>query len=154
MTQGDVPAYELARRRLDEVSPTPLNPRRNFGTDEDKTRFGEELRKAQLAVCVAVSRTAYLALWPDHAERIGEAAHILFNGERRFRSAVHIGMDSLDFVVRDDLASSVACGCAAISTCANRSAPHRGPVCRQARTALVVWSIPVGPQHEPVAPGR
>ncbi|MFJ4931667.1 ParB/RepB/Spo0J family partition protein [Streptomyces sp. NPDC088736] len=106
VTQGDVPAYELVRLRLDEVSPTPLNPRRNFGTDEDKTRFGEELRQAQLAACVAVSRTAYLALWPDHAERIGEAAHILVNGERRFRSAVHVGMGSLDFVVRDDLASS------------------------------------------------
>ncbi|MFC5204168.1 ParB/RepB/Spo0J family partition protein [Streptomyces kaempferi] len=106
VTQGDVPAYELVRLRLDEVSPTPLNPRRNFGTDEDKTRFGEELRQAQLAACVAVSRTAYLALWPDHGDRIGGATHVLVNGERRFRSAVHVGLDALDFVVRDDLASS------------------------------------------------
>ncbi|MGW6493202.1 ParB/RepB/Spo0J family partition protein [Streptomyces sp. NPDC055056] len=106
VTQGDVPAYELVRLRLDEVSPTPLNPRRNFGSDEDKTRFGEELRQAQLAACVAVSRPAYLALWPDHDERIGKAEHVLVNGERRFRSAVHVGLDSLDFVVRDDLASS------------------------------------------------
>ncbi|WP_241540204.1 plasmid partitioning protein [Streptomyces sp. M41(2017)] len=106
VTQGDVPAYELVRLRLDEVSPTPLNPRRNFGSDEDKARFGEELRQAQLAACVAVSRPAYLALWPDHDERIGKAEHVLVNGERRFRSAVHVGLDSLDFVVRDDLASS------------------------------------------------
>jgi ParB family chromosome partitioning protein len=34
VTQGDVPAYELVRLRRDEVSPTPLNPRRNFGSDE------------------------------------------------------------------------------------------------------------------------
>nr|BFD88582.1 ParB/RepB/Spo0J family partition protein [Streptomyces sp. Xyl84] len=106
VTQGDVPAYELVRLHLDEVSPTPLNPRRNFGTDEDKTRFGEELRQAQLAACVAVSRTAYLALWPDHEQQIGEAAHVLVNGERRFRSAVHVGLEALDFVIRDDLASS------------------------------------------------
>ncbi|WP_018569222.1 ParB/RepB/Spo0J family partition protein [Streptomyces sp. PsTaAH-124] len=106
VTQGDVPAYELVRLHLDEVSPTPLNPRRNFGTDEDKTRFGEELRQAQLAACVAVSRTAYLALWPDHEEQIGDAAHVLVNGERRFRSAVHVGLEALDFVIRDDLASS------------------------------------------------
>ncbi|MFJ3229378.1 ParB/RepB/Spo0J family partition protein [Streptomyces sp. NPDC086783] len=106
VTQGDVPAYELVRLRLDEVSPTPLNPRRNFGSDEDKTRFGEELRTVQLAACVAVSRSAYLALWPTHEDRIGSAAHVLVNGERRFRSAVHVGLDSLDFVVRDDLASS------------------------------------------------
>ncbi|MEU1854269.1 ParB/RepB/Spo0J family partition protein [Streptomyces sp. NPDC019990] len=106
VTQGDVPAYELVRLRLSEVSPTPLNPRRNFGTDEDKTRFGEELRQAQLAACVAVTRAAYLALWPDHEARIGEAAHVLVNGERRYHSAVHVGLEALDFVVRDDLASS------------------------------------------------
>ncbi|MFD9042606.1 ParB/RepB/Spo0J family partition protein [Streptomyces bottropensis] len=106
VTQGDVPAYELVRLRLDEVSPTPLNPRRNFGTDEDKTRFGEELRQAQLAACVAVTRDAYLALWPDHAARIGSAKHVLVNGERRFHSGVHVGLDALDFVVRDDLAVS------------------------------------------------
>ncbi|SFO07024.1 chromosome partitioning protein, ParB family [Streptomyces sp. cf124] len=104
VTQGDVPAYELLRLRLDEVSPTPLNPRRNFGTDEDKTRFGEELRQAQLAACVAVTRDAYLALWPDHEDRIGTAKHVLVNGERRYHSGVHVGLDALDFVVRDDLA--------------------------------------------------
>jgi ParB family chromosome partitioning protein len=106
VTQGDVPAYELVRLRLEDVSPTPLNPRRNFGTDEEKTRFGEELRQAQLAACVAVTRGAYLALWPEHADRIANASHVLINGERRFHSAVHVGLEALDFVVRDDLAKT------------------------------------------------
>ncbi|MFD8143965.1 ParB/RepB/Spo0J family partition protein [Streptomyces sp. NPDC059708] len=106
IAQGDVPAYELIRVPLEQVSPTPLNPRRNFGTDEEKTRFGEELRQTQLSACVAVSRSAYLALWPDHEGRVGAAAYILINGERRFRSALHVGLESLDFVVRDDLAVS------------------------------------------------
>ncbi|MGW1534444.1 ParB/RepB/Spo0J family partition protein [Streptomyces aureus] len=106
ITEGEIPTYELVRLRLDEVSSTPLNPRRNFGTDEEMTRFGEELRQAQLAACVAVTRSAYLMLWPDHEERIGSALHVLVNGERRFRSAVHVGLDALDFVIRDDLASS------------------------------------------------
>ncbi|WP_331725067.1 plasmid partitioning protein (plasmid) [Streptomyces jietaisiensis] len=106
VTQGDVPVYELVRLRLSEVSPTPLNPRRNFGTDEEKTRFGEQLRQAQLAACVAVTRAAYLALWPDHEDRIGDAEHVLVNGERRYHSAVHVGLEALDFVVRDDLASN------------------------------------------------
>ncbi|MFI1169189.1 ParB/RepB/Spo0J family partition protein [Streptomyces sp. NPDC020801] len=106
VTQGDVPAYELVRLQLDEVSPTPLNPRRNFGTDEQLTRFGEELRRVQLAACVVVTRAAYLNLWADHEEQIGTAAHVLVNGERRYRSAVHVGMDALDFVVRDDLATT------------------------------------------------
>ncbi|MBT2478169.1 ParB/RepB/Spo0J family partition protein [Streptomyces sp. ISL-94] len=106
IAQGDLPAYELIRVPLDQVSPTPLNPRRNFGTDEEKTRFGEELRQAQLSACVVVTRDAYLSLWPDHDSRIGAASYVLINGERRFRSALHVGLESLDFVVRDDLAAS------------------------------------------------
>ncbi len=106
IAQGDVPAYELIRAPLDQVSPTPLNPRRNFGTDEEMTRFGEELRQAQLSACVVVTRGAYLGLWPDHDSRIGTAAYVLINGERRFRSALHVGLESLDFVVRDDLAAT------------------------------------------------
>ncbi|MFJ3926362.1 ParB/RepB/Spo0J family partition protein [Streptomyces sp. NPDC090022] len=82
------------------------NARRNFGTDEEMTRFGEELRQAQLSACVVVSRSAYLALWSDHAPRIGSAPYVLINGERRFRSALHVGLEALDFVVRDDLAAS------------------------------------------------
>lgn len=106
VTQGDVPTYELVRLQLDGVVPTPLNPRRNFGTEEELTRFGEELRQAQLAACVAVTRDAYLALWPEHEERIASAKYVLINGERRYRSGVHVGLEALDFVVRDDLASS------------------------------------------------
>lgn len=106
VVQGDVPAYELMKLRLGDVSPTPLNPRRNFGTDEELLRFGEELRQAQLAACVVVSRQAYLRLWPEHETRIGEAGFVLVNGERRYRSAAAVGMESLDFVVRDDLAAS------------------------------------------------
>ncbi|MCY0931669.1 plasmid partitioning protein [Streptomyces sp. H27-H1] len=104
MAQGEIPTYELAKFRLDQVAATPLNPRRNFGSPEELARFGEELRQAQLAACVAVSRGAYLALWPDHEALIGSAEHVLINGERRYRSAVHVGLESLDFVVRDELA--------------------------------------------------
>ncbi|MFJ8754542.1 ParB/RepB/Spo0J family partition protein [Streptomyces sp. NPDC102441] len=106
IVQGDVPAYELRRLPLEDVAPTPLNPRRNFGSEEDLTRFGEELRIAQLAACVAVSRPAYLSLWPEHEAQIGDSAYVLVNGERRFRSAVHVALEALDFVVRDDLAAS------------------------------------------------
>ncbi|RPK55834.1 ParB/RepB/Spo0J family partition protein [Streptomyces sp. ADI95-17] len=107
ITEGSIPTYELIKLGLDQVSPTPLNPRRNFGTDEQMVRFGEELRQTQLAACVVVSRAAYLKLWPDHETVIGaDALYVLVNGERRFRSALHVGIDRLDFVVRDDLAAS------------------------------------------------
>ncbi|MFJ2738596.1 ParB/RepB/Spo0J family partition protein [Streptomyces sp. NPDC087440] len=106
LVQGDVPEYELSRIRLEEVAPTPLNPRRNFGSAEEMTRFGEELRNTQLAACVAISRKAYLQVWPQHEHAVGNAQYVLINGERRYRCALHVGLESLDFVVRDDLASS------------------------------------------------
>ncbi|MFH8476567.1 ParB/RepB/Spo0J family partition protein [Streptomyces sp. NPDC018000] len=107
LTEGSIPAYELVRLSLDQVAPTPLNPRRNFGSGEEMARFGEELREAQLAACVAVTREAYLRLWPEQESTIGaDALYVLVNGERRFRSAVHVGLDRLDFVVRDDLAAT------------------------------------------------
>ncbi|CAM5460569.1 hypothetical protein GCM10010329_32710 [Streptomyces spiroverticillatus] len=106
LVQGDVPEYELSRIRLEEVAPTPLNPRRNFGSEEEMTRFGEELRNTQLAACVAISRKAYLQVWPQHELAVGDAQYVLINGERRYRCALHVGLESLDFVVRDDLASS------------------------------------------------
>ncbi|MGP3978946.1 ParB/RepB/Spo0J family partition protein [Streptomyces sp. 8N114] len=106
VAQGDIPAYELVHLPLDRIAPTPLNPRRNFGTDEDLARFGEELRHAQLAACVAVTIGAYLKLWPEQEQRLGDVDYVLVNGERRFRSALHVGLEVLDFVVRDDLAAT------------------------------------------------
>jgi ParB family chromosome partitioning protein len=106
IAQGDIPEYELVRIPLAEVAPTPLNPRRNFGTDAELADFGEKLRKVQLAACTTVTRAAYLKLWPDHEQRIGDASYVLINGERRFRAARHVGLEALDFVVRDELAAS------------------------------------------------
>ncbi|MFE6713955.1 ParB/RepB/Spo0J family partition protein [Streptomyces sp. NPDC057695] len=107
ITEGAIPSYELVRLDLAKVAPTPLNPRRNFGTKEEMTWFGEELRQVQLAACVVVSREAYLKLWPSHEEAIGtDPEHVLLNGERRYRSALHVGIEQLDFVIRDDLAAS------------------------------------------------
>ncbi|MEY9878182.1 ParB family chromosome partitioning protein [Streptacidiphilus sp. MAP12-33] len=106
IAEGSIPDYELVRVQLTDVAPTPLNPRRNFGTEADQTAFGESLRKAQLAACTGVTRAAYLALWPEHEQQIGAAEVVLINGERRFRCAVHVGLEALDFVLRDELATS------------------------------------------------
>ncbi|MEV8535605.1 ParB/RepB/Spo0J family partition protein [Streptomyces sp. NPDC051211] len=106
VAEGRIPSYTIVKIPLAQVSSTPLNPRRNFGTPEELTRFGEELRLAQLAACVVVTRTAYLTLWPDHEAKIGDAEYVLVNGERRFRSAKHVELPALDFVVRDEFADS------------------------------------------------
>ncbi|MCX5078822.1 ParB/RepB/Spo0J family partition protein (plasmid) [Streptomyces sp. NBC_00513] len=106
VAEGRLPSYSIVKLPLSQVSSTPLNPRRNFGTPEELTRFGEELRQAQLAACVVVTRDAYLELWPDHATAIGDAEYVLVNGERRFRSARHVELSALDFVIRDEFADS------------------------------------------------
>lgn len=107
--EGTIPEYDLQRLRLALVAPCPMNPRRNYGTDEQKTVLGLSLAKKQTTACVAVTREAYLKLWPSHEQLIDAAAeHVLLNGERRYRSARHVDLDALDFVIRDDLATSRA----------------------------------------------
>ncbi|KNB50627.1 ParB/RepB/Spo0J family partition protein [Streptomyces caatingaensis] len=102
----DSGAYELRTVPLTAVAPTPLNPRRNFGTPEERTALGESMRRTQLTPCVAATRRAYTALWPEHDAALGDAAYVLLNGERRYRSALHVGLPTLDLAIRDDLATS------------------------------------------------
>ncbi|MFE7547017.1 ParB/RepB/Spo0J family partition protein [Streptomyces gardneri] len=91
---------------LDKLVATRFNPRRNFGTDDDLQAFGAVLAKKQLQPAVAVSRTAYLKLWPDEA--VGAATHVIANGERRLRASRAVGRPTLEIVVRDDIAISRA----------------------------------------------
>ncbi|MFC8450119.1 ParB/RepB/Spo0J family partition protein [Kitasatospora sp. NPDC057223] len=107
--EGLLPDYEIIRLQLDTVAPCPVNPRRSYGTDEQKSNLGLSLGKRQTTACVAVTREAYLKLWPNHASNFSAGiSHVLLNGERRYRSALHVGLEALDFVVRDDLATSTA----------------------------------------------
>ncbi|MFD0572446.1 ParB/RepB/Spo0J family partition protein [Kitasatospora gansuensis] len=57
---------------------------------------------------MAVTREAYLRLWPLIAPQLGAAEYVILNGERRYRAALLVGLAQLDFVVRDDLAASRA----------------------------------------------
>ncbi|MGR4880574.1 hypothetical protein ACIPUC_14230 [Streptomyces sp. LARHCF249] len=107
-----MPAYELIRVPLDQVSPTPLNPRRNFGADEEMTRFGEELRQARRSACAAVSRGAYLALWPDHESQVGAAS--LSNGRFTAKHGlVHPGVVPI-LIWGCAMYAGVDCGTAAV----------------------------------------
>ncbi|WP_033819303.1 ParB/RepB/Spo0J family partition protein, partial [Kitasatospora sp. MBT63] len=107
--EGAIPEYELLRLDLSKVDPCPMNPRRNYGTEEQSEALGQSLAKKQTTACVVVTREAYLRLWPAH-ERItsGDSEYVLLNGERRYRAARQVGLEALDCVVRDDLATSRA----------------------------------------------
>ncbi|WP_073819216.1 ParB/RepB/Spo0J family partition protein, partial [Kitasatospora sp. CB01950] len=104
VAEGSIPEYELQRLPLSKVHPSLVNPRRYFGTSAEQETLGHSLARKQTTACVAVTRDAYLALWPEHEPSIGTAEWIILNGERRYRSANRVALEHLDFVVRDDLA--------------------------------------------------
>lgn len=101
--QGDIPMYDLVLLYLDEIATTPLNPRHDFGTGEELTTLGQGLAKTQLQPCAAVDAQDYLRIWPEHAGHVGTARYVLINGERRLRSARHVGLEKLAFTLRTDL---------------------------------------------------
>jgi ParB family chromosome partitioning protein len=105
----DVPGHSVAtlsRLRPAQIAATPLNPRRSFGAPEELAALGESIRVRQLQPVVVVSRSAYLKLWPEHEEHIGNAAHVLVNGERRFRAALQVSLERLDVLHREEVADS------------------------------------------------
>ncbi|MFC9131852.1 ParB/RepB/Spo0J family partition protein [Streptomyces sp. NPDC057099] len=107
----DVPGLSdavLLSLPLNKLHCTRFNPRRNFGTEDELREFGEKLRKEQLQPAVVVSRSAYLKLWPDEAERVGAATYVIANGERRYRASKLIGLATIEVVHREDLAKSRA----------------------------------------------
>ncbi|WP_052479929.1 ParB/RepB/Spo0J family partition protein [Streptomyces sp. NBRC 110035] len=88
------------------VAPTPLNPRRAFDETE-LIELGEDMRAGQLQPCVAVNKAAYLKLYPEHADRLPDGCrYIMAAGERRWRAAAKVGLDSLDVMLRHDLTES------------------------------------------------
>ncbi|MFJ7297594.1 ParB/RepB/Spo0J family partition protein [Streptomyces collinus] len=88
------------------VAPTPLNPRRAFDETE-LVELGEDMRGGQLQPCVAVNKSSYLKLYPEHAELLPEACrYVMAAGERRWRAAVKVGLDTLDLMLRHDLTES------------------------------------------------
>ncbi|MFD8516507.1 ParB/RepB/Spo0J family partition protein [Streptomyces antimycoticus] len=107
----DVPGQNdvvLLRIPLTQMVPTRFNPRRNFGTEEQLREFGLVLQKRQLQPAVVVSRTAYLKLWPEEAENVGNVPYVIANGERRYRASGVAGLTHLDIVHREEVARSRA----------------------------------------------
>ncbi|MFD7867995.1 ParB/RepB/Spo0J family partition protein [Streptomyces sp. NPDC059783] len=93
---------------LSVLVPTRFNPRRNFGTDDDLKAFGLILKRRQLQPAVVVSRSAYLKLWPEEAERVGQAQYVIANGERRYRGSKAAGLTTLNVVHHEDVAKTRA----------------------------------------------
>ncbi|SEB32003.1 chromosome partitioning protein, ParB family [Streptomyces misionensis] len=94
---------ELIHVHPDLVAPTPLNPRRAFD-EAELVELGEDMRNGQLQPCVAVNKTAYLKLYPEHADQLPDTCrYVMAAGERRWRAARQVGLGNLDLMLRHDL---------------------------------------------------
>lgn len=94
----------LYRVPLGRLTPNLVNPRTDFGTEDQLIDFGKSLARRQNQPCPVVSRGAYLKLWPDHAAKMGDVDYVLVSGERRYRAATAVGLPGLDCVANDDFA--------------------------------------------------
>lgn len=95
----------LYRVPLSRLAANLVNPRTDFGTEDQLIDLGKSLARRQNQPCPVVSRGAYLKLWPDHDDRIGDVDYVLVSGERRYRAATAVGLTTLDCVVNDDFAA-------------------------------------------------
>lgn len=95
----------LYRVPLGRLTANLVNPRKDFGTEDQLTDLGKSLARRQNQPCPVVSRAAYIKLWPDHGNRIGDVDYVLVSGERRYRAATTVGLTTLDCVVNDDFAA-------------------------------------------------
>ena len=95
----------LYRVPLGRLAANLVNPRTDFGTEDQLIDLGKSLARRQNQPCPVVSRGAYLKLWPDHEDRIGDIDYVLVSGERRFRGATAVGLPALDCVANDDVAA-------------------------------------------------
>ena len=88
-----------------DVYPTPLNPRIDFGK-ESLVELGESMRGGQLAPCVGIPRARYLELFPEHTDDVPPCKYVMAAGERRWRAAQAVNLETLDLHIRQDIAES------------------------------------------------
>jgi ParB family chromosome partitioning protein len=100
-TRADGRLYKVPVSR---IAANGVNPRTDFGTQDQLIDLGKSLARRQNQPCPVVSRTAYLKLWPDHSHLVKDVDYVLVSGERRYRAANAVGLAVLDCVVNDDFA--------------------------------------------------
>jgi ParB family chromosome partitioning protein len=95
----------LYRVPVTRIAPNLVNPRTDFGSEDQLIDLGKSLARRQNQPCPVVSRGAYLKLWPEHGDRIKDVDYVLVSGERRYRAATTVGLPALDCVANDDFAA-------------------------------------------------
>ncbi|MEU6926027.1 ParB/RepB/Spo0J family partition protein [Streptomyces sp. NPDC086796] len=84
------------------LAANPRNPREDLGDLEDL----KSITKRQLQPCLVVTAKGYLALWPEDAERVGNARYVVVSGCRRLAAARKYGRTELLIVHDETVAAS------------------------------------------------
>jgi ParB family chromosome partitioning protein len=93
--------------RLEEIATNPLNTRDVFADPSKIESIAESMRvHGQIQPCAVVTRSAFLAIFAEHEETLGDATYVQVTGARRRAAAEKAGMRSLDIVVKDEWAKS------------------------------------------------
>lgn len=90
----------LAEVPVEMLAPNPRNARHRPDDLEDLTTIVD----AQVQPATAVSREAWLQLYPDDDSLVGDAEYVVVNGCRRLAAARRFGRPSLDVVIHDTVA--------------------------------------------------
>ncbi|MEU8897991.1 ParB N-terminal domain-containing protein [Nocardia sp. NPDC048505] len=94
----------LTAAPLTDLVANPRNPRDGEQNLEDL----ESIAEIQLQPALVVTRAAYLKLWPEDAGELGTAKLVVVNGCRRLAAAQKYGRETLELVVKDEVAVSRA----------------------------------------------
>lgn len=93
----------VIRAHASEIAANPRNPRKHLGDLEDLA----DIRTVQYQTALTVTRDAYLALWPEDADKVGDVRWVIAAGDRR-RAAAQQYDTLLEFVVKDEVAATKA----------------------------------------------
>lgn len=94
---------------LDELATNPLNARDVHARPDALDDLVKSLRQnGQVEDCTVVTRAAFLAIFPEHADAVAGARFVQVSGGRRHAAAPAAGLSGLDVAVKDHLAASRA----------------------------------------------
>ncbi|TQM01602.1 ParB/RepB/Spo0J family partition protein [Pseudonocardia kunmingensis] len=112
LEEARVPSFvETAPRsaRVEQVAANPKNTRDVHGHPEKIANIAESIRlHGQLQPCTVVTRDAFLAIFPDHTDDVGQAAFVQVTGGRRRAAVLELGLSTIDITVKNALAESRA----------------------------------------------
>lgn len=110
LAEARVPSFaETSQRsaRLDQVAANPLNTRDVHANRSKIAEIAESMRThGQLQPCAVVTRSAFLAIFPQHEGAIGSASFVQVTGGRRRAAAEVADLQTLDITVKNGLAES------------------------------------------------